>query len=81
MTCSHGLLESSLSWAVGQERRILMLMWSSGPLRLEGTALRDTPKSSRIEGPIQYPTGSRYQIIKDLGPKSHNNHGLEALIP
>ena len=27
------------------------------------------------------PRGSRYQIITDLGPKSHNNHGLEALIP
>ena len=23
-----------------------------------------------------YPRGSRYQIINDLGPKSHNNHGL-----
>ena len=22
------------------------------------------------------PRGSRYQIIKDLDPKSHNNHGL-----
>ena len=22
------------------------------------------------------PRVSRYQIIKDLGPKSHNNHGL-----
>ena len=27
------------------------------------------------------PRGSRYQIIKDLGPKSHNHHGLSALIP
>ena len=24
--------------------------------------------------------GSRYQIIKDFCPKSHDNHGLEALI-
>ena len=23
-----------------------------------------------------YPRGSRYQAIKDLGPKSQNNHGL-----
>ena len=22
------------------------------------------------------PRGSRYLVIKDLGPKSHNNHGL-----
>ena len=28
-----------------------------------------------------FPRGSRYQIIKDLGPKSHNNHGPEAPIP
>ena len=25
---------------------------------------------------VAEPRGSRYQIIMDLGPKSHNNHGL-----
>ena len=28
-----------------------------------------------------FPRGSRYQIIKDLGPKSHKNHGLQAPSP
>ena len=32
-------------------------------------------------GKAVLPRGSRYQIIEDLGPKSHNNHGLQALIP
>ena len=27
------------------------------------------------------PRGSRHQIVKDLGPQSHNNYGLSALIP
>ena len=27
-------------------------------------------------GACKLPRRSRYQIIKDLGPKSHNNHGL-----
>ena len=44
-------------------------------------ALQLDPLGGVISDEPDKPRGSRYQIIKDLGPKSHNNHGLEALIP
>ena len=39
--------------------------------------LRGSPKQGASLNPvIYYPRGSRYQIVKDLGTKSHNNQGL-----
>ena len=40
-------------------------------MNLKGEAIRH----------ILLPRGSRYLIVKDLGPKSHNNLGREAPVP
>ena len=51
-----------------------------GGLLRKGVLMLDVhaPRSQIL---IANPRGSRYQMIKDLGPKSHNNHGLKALLP
>ena len=64
------------------------LLWSFGTVRrLAGAAPRlarrargrrrhrGAPGHEEI-GNLNLSRGSRYQIIQDLGPKSHNNHGL-----
>ena len=45
------------------------------PADSKGTKGQD-PGSKRTRACPQRPTGSRCQIAKDLGPKSHNNHSL-----
>ena len=58
----------------GYPELTLPLLWVGGRMAgasvLNPTIIIPTPKG---------PRGSRYQIMKDFGPKSHDNHGLSAV--
>ena len=64
---------------------VFSYVWGS-PKTSRGAVLTKTTclRATCLGGPygnISEPRGSRYQIMKDLGPKSHNNYGLQALVP